>query len=502
MPFVIGIDVGTSSTKAVLVSDEGEVIASSSVPYRYHTPRPGWVEQDPDDWWEAVCQAIRNLLQTAHKEQKVAPDDIKGISLSGQMNGAVLTDAAGRPFRPAILWLDNRSEPQCQKVNQEKEDDLVSATGQTLNPVNTLAKLLWIKEEEPETYRSARWAFLPKDWIRFRLTGTATAEVSDSSATGLMHIEKRVWNEPLLSALSLRLDWLPPLAESTDIVGAVTREAAEETGLKKGTVVGAGGGDMPCLAVGTGCIEPGIVCVGIGTAGHCTTYAETLNPVGFRKLWPMCHSVPGKYFWLGCSFTCGAALQWWSSQWDDPLEDLIGEAEKVPPGADGLFFVPWLQGSATPYPDGTARGGWLGLSLHHQRAHLTRALLEGVAFDLRQSLDTFRQVGVVISEVRIAEGGSRSPVWRQIQSDVFGSDLIVLQNPDASVLGAAIIAGVGTGLFPDFPTACSRTVRLGETIVCDRHRAALYDQMYHIYRNLYPSLISFFSSRYRLERSV
>ncbi len=499
MGCVVGIDVGTSSTKGVLVDGEGEILVSASASYEYHTPGPGWVEQDPEDWWRSVCEVTRQLVLQGQKERGISPSDIKAVCLSGQMNGAVLTNEKGQPLRPAILWLDNRSERQCRKVNEKWSAELVEATGQQLNPVNTLAKLLWIRDNEPEVYTSARWAFLPKDWVRFRLTGVPASEVSDASATGLMDVRKRTWNERFLSLLPLRCDWLPDLTESPFIVGEVVRQVAEETGLREGTPVCAGGGDMPCLAVGTGCITPGIVAVGIGTAGHVTTFAETLHPQGFRRLWPMCHSIPGKFFWLGCSFTCGGALIWWASYWSESLATLLDEAGSVAPGSDGLCFIPWLQGSATPHPDGTARGGWLGLALHHRRAHMTRALMEGVAFDLRQSLDTFEDIGLTISQVRVGEGGSRSNLWRQILADVFGRDLHILENPDASVLGAAIIAGVGVGLYLDFETACRQMVRIGQRVPYDPEIARRYHKMYELYTTLYDTLSSFFSRRYQVE---
>lgn len=491
MALVIGIDLGTSSTKTLALDEDGKVLATASVPYPLLTPHEGWAEQNPEDWWQAVCQTVRQVLdRLAHRG--FTPSDIKGLSLSGQMNGALPVDEKGNPLRPAILWLDRRSHRECEEGNERAGDLLRHRALQLLNPVNTLAKVLWLKKHEPRHYNDAASVLIPKDWVRFKLTGVLASDVSDASVTAALDFFTRDWSDAILDTLQVRRDLFPPVVESPTVVGYITKQAADETGLPVGMPVCAGGGDMACMTVGSGVIKPGIINVGIGTAGHVTTFAETVSDAAFNQLWPMCHSVPGKYFWLGCSFTGGACLSWLREQLGESFETLTEQAEKVPPGSDGLFFFPWLEGTATPHPDAHARGGWLGLTLRHTKAHLVRALMEGVVFDLRQSLECFKRLGLPINEIRIGEGGARSSLWRQIQADIFGQDVRVLETQDASAVGAAIIAGVGVGVFDNFETACERAVRLGETVWYNRRQAEQYERLYRLYRQVYPSLRDWF----------
>lgn len=488
MPLVMGIDLGTSSAKTIVMDDAGRVVASASSGYPLHTPQPGWAEQDPGDWWRAVCATVRQTLSL------VSPSDIVGIALSGQMNGAVFVDAAGRPLRPAILWLDGRSQAECDAANDRAGDLLRDRALTVLNPVNTLAKVLWARAHEPAHYAAAAYALMPKDWVRFKLTGVFTADVSDGSVSAALDLYTRVWSRDILDRLEVRQDLFPEVMESIAVAGALTREAAAATGLAEGTPVCAGGGDMACMAAGSGAIKPGIVGVGIGTAGHAITYAERVSDAAFNRLWPMCHAVPGKYFWLGCSYTGGGSLDWLSRQFGDGFDALTAQAERAPAGSDGLFFFPWLAGAATPHPDPRARGGWLGLTLHHTRGHMIRALMEGVAFDLRQSLECFRALCLPIEEVRFGEGGVKSRLWRQILADVFGRDGWVMELGDASAIGAALIAGVGAGVFKNFEVACDRAVALGEQVRSDAERAALYDRAFARYRRVYPALKAWFST--------
>lgn len=469
------------------------MVAAASASYPLLTPQPGWVEQDPGAWWQAVCHVVHEVFRhLAARRPGFSPREIQGVALSGQMNGAVFVDGDGEPLRPAILWLDHRSQAECDWANERAAGLLRDRALHVLNPVNTLAKVLWAREREPETYRVARWALIPKDWARFRLTGEFATDVSDASATAALDLFTRDWSEAILARLEVRRDLFPPVLESPAIAGTVTAAAAEETGLAPGTPVCAGAADMAALAVGTGVIRPGVASVGIGTAGHAITFAEQVGDAGFNQVWPMCHAVPGGYFWLGCSFTGGACMAWLRSSLGGAFEELAAEAEQAPPGCEGLFFLPWLEGAATPHPDASARGGWLGLTLRHTRAHLVRAVMEGVAFDLRRSLDCFAVLGLPLDELRLGEGGARSPLWRRIQADVFARDARVLRNEDASALGAALIAGVGTGLFESYDDACFRAVELGETVPFDPARAAVYEGAYRRYCGLYPALREWF----------
>ena len=493
MALVMGIDLGTSSTKTVLMDDEGHVVAMASADYPLLTPHAGWVEQNPSDWWRAVCdttrQGIRNLMS---QQPSHSVHDIKGLSLSGQMNGAVFVDASGDPLRPALLWLDHRSQRECDDANQCAGDLLRERALHVLNPVNTLAKVLWVRAHEPQCYAGASHALIPKDWIRFKLTDAFRSDVSDASVTGALDLYTRHWSNAILDTLKVRRDLFPQVVESPTIAGEISREASEDTGLAAGTPVCAGGGDMACMAVGGGVIKPGIVSVGIGTAGHALTFAESVSDEAFNQLWPMCHAVPDKYFWLGCSYTGGASLRWFRDQFGEGFEDLTAQAEGVPAGSEGLFFMPWFEGTATPHPDAHARGGWIGLTLRHTKAHLIRALMEGVVFDLRHSLECFKRLGLPIDEIRIGEGGAKSALWRQIQADVFGQDVRAMETRDASAIGAAIIAGVGVGVFDSFESACERAIVLGQTVTSDADPARQYDSSYRQYSRLYPSLKDWF----------
>ena len=455
------------------------------------TPRPGWVEQDAADWWEAICRTTRAVADELRKQGRPV-DDVRGVSLSGHMNGAVYVDGAGNPLRAPILWLDRRSQPECDAANARAGDLLRTRALHVMNPINTLAKVLWVRAHEPDVYRDARYVLIPKDWVRFRMTGTFGSDVSDASVTAAADLRARDWSGEILDALEVRRSLFPVISESTEVIGALTGRASREMGLAAKTPVCAGGGDVSCLAVGSGVIRPGVVNVGIGTAGHALAFAERLDPAAFNRLWPMCHSVPGAFFWLGCSYTCGASLAWLSDQLGEDVAALTRQAEDAPAGSEGLFFLPWLEGSATPHPDARARGGWIGLTLRHTKAHLVRSLMEGVAFDLKRSLECFEDIGLPIEDLRIGEGGARSALWRQIQADMFGRDVRVLEVQDASALGAAVIAGVGVGVFPDFEAACERSVNLGEAVRSGARHAADYEKRFRRYRELYPSLKGWF----------
>lgn len=495
MSLAMGIDLGTSSTKTVVIDQDGNLLASASSSYPLETPRPGWAEQDPDEWWRAICSTTAEIASQLNEGfSGWTANDIDGISLSGHMNGAVFAGHDGMPLRRPILWLDRRSQKVCESANEIAGDLLIAKTFHILNPINTLAKILWVKENEPDFYRNARTCLIPKDWIRLKMTGEYASEVSDASVSAMLDLAERDWCGDLLDLLEVRRDLLPPVLESTDISGRLTGRAAAEMGLPAGIPVCAGGGDVATLAVGSGVIKPGVINVGIGTAGHAIAFAETISETPLNQLWPMCHCVPGAYFWLGCSYTCGASMSWLSDQLGEEFDTLSREAEGAPAGSEGLFFLPWMEGSATPHPDTNARAGWLGLTLRHNRGHMTRALMEGVAYDLRESLECFASLDLPLHELRIGEGGARSGLWRQIQADVFGRDVRVLEVEDASALGAAIIGAVGVEIFPDFDTACEATVNLGETVCYDTERSRLYDIGFEHFSRLYPDLKDWFQA--------
>jgi xylulokinase len=481
MAYALGIDLGTSSLKAVLLDDQGSTVVTASADYPLLKPQPSWREQNPQDWWEALCQAVGEVLAG------ISNADVHGVAVSGQINGAVFVNPQGQLLRPAMIWLDQRAQAECDQVNEQVDDLFRRRAVVHLNPVITLGKVLWVRRHQPEIYAQAR-LLAPKDWLNFRLTGELKAEISDASTTGAFDLYERCWSAEIQQRLGLKAELFLPLIESHEQVGQVTGEAAAATGLAVGTPVFGGGGDIPCMVLGSGVVAPGIVSVGIGTAGHATAYADSMDDAAYNQLWPMCHTLPGKYAWLGCTFTGGASLTWFRDVFGSTYEQLIQEAEAVPQGAEGLVYMPWLEGAGTPNPDASARAGLLGLSLRHTRGHMVRALMEGVAFDLRHSLECFKSLGLPIKEIRMGEGGSRSLLWRQIHADVFGHDLRLIETEDLSAVGAGLLAAVSGGLFPDFESACQAVIKLGETVYCDAGRAASYQEAYERYCRLYPML--------------
>ena len=481
MAYAVGIDLGTSSIKVVLLDDQGNTAATASADYPLLKPQPSWREQNPTDWWQALCATVRDVLAG------ISTSDVQGVALSGQINGAVFVDQRGELLRPAMIWLDQRSQAECDRANESAGDLFRTQAVVHLNPVNTLGKVLWVREHEPEIYERAH-LLAPKDWLNFRLTGVLKAEISDASTTGAFDLLERRWSTEIQERLGLRPELFLPLLESNEKVGEVTGEAASETGLAPGTPVFGGGGDIPCMILGSGVIEPGIVSVGIGTAGHATIFADSVDDAAFNQLWPMCHTLSGKYTWLGCTYTGGASLTWFRDTFGGEYEEMNTAAEAIPPGAEGLMYMPWLEGTGTPLPDASARAGFLGLSLRHTRGHMIRALMEGVAHDLRHSLECFQSLALPIAEVRMGEGGSQSVVWRQILADVFGRDLRLIETQDLSAVGAGLLACVGGGLFADFKTACEAVIKLGETVHCDPDQVAFYETQYQRYCRLYPIL--------------
>ncbi len=490
--YLLGIDLGTSGVKALLIDAAGKVVASASESYPLYTPQPLWAEQDPNDWWDATCRAIRRLLS----DSGVPSASIRGVGLSGQMHGSVFLDERGESIRPALLWCDQRTAAECAWITERVGERTVLET--TLNPVLTgfqAGKIIWLRNHEPENYARVRQVLLPKDFIRYRLTGESATEVSDASGTALFDVPRRDWAYSMLDALELPRAWFPKVYESPEITGRISAQAAQATGLTEGTPVVGGAGDQAAGAVGVGVVQTGRASVSIGTSGVVFAHLDAPQVDAQYRTHTFCHAVPGAWHVMGVMLMAGGALQWYRETFapETDYDALVQEAETAPAGAEGLLFAPYLSGERTPYPDPQARGAFVGLTLAHKRAHCTRAVLEGVACGLRDSLEILKAMGVPLSELRLTGGGAKSPLWRQILASVFGQTVHTLQAEEGPAYGVALLAGVGAGVWQTVPEACAATVQLAAQTEPDPEQVAAYETVYARYRRLYPALHEFWN---------
>lgn len=498
MGLFLGIDTGTSGTKAILIDPDGHLKASATVEYPLSTPHPQWAEQDPEaHWWPAAVQAVRTVLAQAD----ATGDDIQGVGLTGQMHGAVFLDHSHRVLRPAMLWCDARTGDQCDQITELAggPDGLHQIIGQPVLTSYTAPKILWVRQHEPRIHDRIAKVLLPKDWIRFQLTGTFAAEVSDASGTSLLDVRARQWSSEMLSRLDIPLDWLPHVHESTVVSATVSASAATATGLRAGTPVVGGGGDQAAGAVGSGIVSPGLVSSSVGTSGVVFAHAETPAIDPQMRIQTYCHAVPGAWHLMGCVISAGGSLRWWRDTFHPgtPYDTLVAEAATAPAGCEGLLFLPYLIGERTPHPDPDARGVFFGATLRSTRASFTRAVLEGVAYAMNDSFTLLREAGVPVSEVRASGGGARSDTWLQMMADVTGAPHQRLRVDEGPALGAAILAAVGTGAYESVEAACSRIVQTlpGAAPGPD---SGTYASWYPLYRSLYPALKDAFRATSRL----
>ncbi|MBN1249299.1 MAG: xylulokinase [Anaerolineae bacterium] len=484
----LGLDVSTTGAKALLVDGTGDVVATATQPLPLSTPRPLWSEQDPHDWWDGIVTSIRQALAAA----RATGDDVKAIGLTGQMHGLTLLDAEGEVLRPAILWNDQRTGAQCDEIRARiGKARFIQITGNDALPGFTAPKILWVQEEEPAVYAKAAHILLPKDYIRYKLTGAYGMDKAGGAGTVLFDVRARDWSEEVLAALDIPRDWLPPTYEGPEVSGTVSAAAAELTGLKAGTPVVGGGGDQAAGAVGVGAVEPGIVSLVLGTSGvvFATTGEPFIQPEGL--LHAFCHAVPETWHLMGVMLSAAGSLQWYKDTLapDTSFDDLLAPAAEVEPGAEGLLFLPYLTGERTPYPDPLARASFVGLTLRHGKPQMTRAVLEGVAFGLRDSMELVKQAGLgQIKQVRLTGGGARSALWRQILADVLGESLVTVNTTEGAAFGAALLAGVGAGAWASVPEACSAAIRVVDRIEPQPSHVPTYDRLYPLYRGLYPAL--------------
>jgi len=487
MIYFVGIDTSTTATKALLMHADGQVVAVASLEYSYDTPRPLWTEQHPDLWWQATVASVRQVLAQAG----VDAVKVKGVGLTGQMHGLVLLDAAGKVLRPAILWNDQRTGAECDQIRARLEKSrFIQITGNDALTGFTAPKILWVKNHEPEIFARARQVLLPKDYVRFKLTDRYATDKAGGAGTVLFDLRRRDWSSKVVAALGIDPAWLPPTFEGTAVTGQITPQAAEATGLRAGTPVVGGGGDQAAGAVGTGAVVEGVVSLSLGTSGvvFATTDQPIVEPEG--RLHAFCHAVPDKWHLMGVMLSAAGSLRWYRDILAPGMdfEALLSPAADVSPGSEGLLFLPYLTGERTPHPDPLARGAFVGLTVRHSRAHLTRALLEGVAFGLRDSFELMQAAGLAgIRQVRVTGGGARSPLWRQILADVLGAELVTVNTTEGAAYGAALLAATGAGVYLDVESACTATVRLtGST--APGPASAAYRDIYPLYRDLYPAL--------------
>ncbi len=493
MTYFLGIDSSTTATKALLMDAEGQVVGVASAEYGYETPRPLWSEQEPALWWTATISSIRQVLA----ETGVAPDAVKGIGLTGQMHGLVLLDADGQSLRPAILWNDQRTGAECDEMRAIiGKQRLIATTGNDALTGFTAPKILWVKNNEPAIYSRIAHILLPKDYVRLQLTGEYATDKAGASGTQLFDIRQREWSGDVVAALGIDPVWLPRTFEGTAVTGYLTPSAAQSIGLPAGIPVVGGGGDQAANAVGTGAVVDGVVALSLGTSG--VVFASSDQPIvePNGRLHAFCHAAPGKWHLMGVMLSAAGSLRWFRDTCAPGVdfETLLAEAAAAPPGSDGLLFLPYLTGERTPHPDPLARGAFVGLTVRHTRAHLTRAVLEGVAFGLRDSFELMKAAGLAdVAQVRVSGGGTRSPLWRQILADVLQAEMATINTAEGAAYGAALLTAVGLGFFASVPEACEQVIRVtGRTAISED--APLYEQPYARYRQLYPALKPFFAA--------
>ena len=494
---LLGIDIGTGGTRAVLLDAEGCVLSSATVEHApISSPHAGWAEQDPDDWWGAACRAIPECLTRGG----ASAGEIGAIGLTGQMHGLVLLGSDAAVLRPSLIWCDQRTEAECHAITEKVgSNQLIELTANPALTGFTLPKIWWVQKNEPEVWARVRSILLPKDYVRFRLTGTRATDVTDASGTLLFDVVNRRWSPAMIEVSYLAEDVLPCAFESQEVVGRVTEEGARATGLRAGIPVVAGAGDQTAGAVGMGTVHPGAVSATIGTSG--VVFAATASPVldPHGRIHTFCHAVPKRWHVMGVTQSAGFSLRWFRDQFGveaesggdsnrNAYDSLMQEAGKVPAGANGLLWAPYLMGERTPHLDPHARAALLGLTASHTRAHIVRAILEGVAFSLRDTLTIFSELKLPIESIRLGGGGARGALWQQVQADVYGMPVDLVAEEEGPAYGAALLAGVGAGVWRSVEAACESAVRVAKRVEPDKQRMALMDRQYEAFRKLYPAL--------------
>lgn len=484
----LGIDISTTGAKALLMDATGDVVTTATTALPLSTPQALWSEQDPHDWWNGIVASIRQAL----KQANATGDDVTAIGLTGQMHGLTLLDKNGEVLRPAILWNDQRTGAQCDEIRARiGKERLIQITGNDALTGFTAPKILWVREHEPEVYARGAHVLLPKDYVRYKLTGDYACDKAGGAGTILFDVKARDWSPEVLEKLDIPAEWMPKTHEGPEVTGVISAAAAALTGLKAGTPVVGGGGDQAAGAVGVGAVEAGIVGLVLGTSG--VVFASTDAPYIEKDglLHAFCHAVPGAWHLMGVMLSAAGSLQWHRDTLAPGVsfDDLLAPAANVPAGAEGLFFLPYLTGERTPYPDPLARAGFIGLTLRHALPHMTRAVLEGIAFGLRDSMELVKGAGLgEIKQIRVSGGGAKSPLWRQILADVIGSELVTVNTTEGGAFGAALLAAVGAGVWQTVPEACRATIKVVSATSPQPAQVKVYNDLYPLYRGLYPAL--------------
>lgn len=497
MKYLIGIDLGTSGTKTVLFDEFGKAVASSTVEYPLYYPENGWAEQEPADWWNACVKTLKSVFA----ESGVSAKDVAGIGFSGQMHGLVMLDENGDVLRKSIIWCDGRTARECDEINElVGAARLVEITANMALTSFTAGNILWVRNNEPELYKRCRHILLPKDYLRYKLTGRLGAEAADASGMNLLDINTRSWSGEVLSKLGIDPELLPEVRESADLAGEITAEAAAATGLLEGTPVVYGAGDNAAAAVGTGVVDNGKAFITLGTSGVLYAHSDSVLIDKAGRVNTFCAAVPGANTVFGCTMAAGMSLQWLRNNFflpemkvaeglgQDPYNIMTAQAARVPIGANRLIFLPYLMGERSPILDPNARGVFFGLTTIHSKYDMLRSVLEGVIYSQRQLLDVLRDMGVTFSEIYATGGGGSSPVWRQMIADVLELPVVTIQNREGPALGAAILAGVGTGLYTSVSDACKNIIKTNPAQEPIKENSTQYADFYKLYCELYPAM--------------
>ena len=508
MSYMIGIDIGTSGVKTLVVTETGKIVAQATAEYPLYHPKAGWAEQNPEDWWEATLATLKQVGEALGSDAA----RVKAIGLSGQMHGSVFLDKSGNVLRPAILWCDVRTADQCRYITEKVgREQLIRHTSNPALEGFTAPKIVWLQQNEAQAYAQVAKVLLPKDYVRYRLTGEIFTEMSDAAGTLLLDVTHRRWSEAVLKTLDISPEILPECRESIDACGTLTREVAEHAGLPAGIPVAGGGADNACGATGAGIVKPGRVLSSIGSSGVILVHTDQPQTDPQGKVHTFNHAIPNKWYVMGVIMAAGLSLKWFRDNLghlEKQMESLTGtdaydlmsqQATPTPPGAEGLIFLPYLNGERTPHADAYARGVFFGLTPRHTRGHLIRAVMEGVVYALRDSVEIIRGMGIPIEQVRAIGGGAKSPLWRQMQADIMQLEVATLNIDEGPAFGAALLAGVAAGVYDTVEEAAENTVRIVHTTEPNRALVGLYDDYYGLFRSLYPALKDRFREAAKLE---